>query len=269
MLILVALVGLLTPAKAESPQSFVMPPTEFNILSADTGKLVGHGQYSAVQDAEGIVLRGDNRYLDGAYDIEQDQLAIINGKPVLREFHHSFFYPRGAPQSDAHVDVSSGLASCIHYYGVAQTREDKKLDFTKDSYAGVTVLLPIQDFLHNRRDDSTLSLHVFNCAPGPRLLSVEVTPEPAPIQWAHYPARMLEQVDIKPNFGFWNFVVRPFVPKLAAWFDPANDWEIIGAQLQRYYRGPNIILVRKAAAAPAGGRMAGKKDPSVAETPPP
>lgn len=267
--IFAALMGVATAADADSLQSFLMPPTGFSILSADTGQVVGHGQYSAVRNGDGIDLRGDSRYLDGAYDIEEDRLAISDGKPVLKHFRHSFFYRGGAPQSEAQADVSSGLAACIYYQGATQTREDKKIDFPPDSYAGVTVLLPIQEFLRNRRDGATLNLHVFNCAPSPRLFLVEVKPEAAPIRWVHYPQSPLEQVDVKPNFGFWNFVVLPFVPKLGAWFDPADDWEIIGARLQRYYRGPNIIMVREGSAAPAHGRAADAKNPSVAGAPPP
>lgn len=256
-------------AETKAAESLAMPPTEFNILAADTGQIVGHGHYSAIQNPQGVEILADNRYLDGAYDIEQDRLAISDGKPVLKEFRHSFFRKGGAPESEAHVDVSAGLASCLRYQGVKQTREDEKLDFPNDTYAGITILLPIQEFLRNRRDGAALKLHVFNCAPSPRLFSVEVTPEPAAIRWVHYPAAPLEQVDVKPDFGFWNFVVMPFIPKLAAWFDPAEEWAIIGARLQRYYRGPNIILVRAAQPAQARGAGADAKHPSVAGSPPP
>jgi len=65
--------------------------------------------------------------------------------------------------------------------------------------------------------------------------------------WPDYPGE-LEKVDIKPNFGFFTVIVTPFIPKLAAWFDPSHDSLLVGAQLERYYKGAKIILVRARAA---------------------
>jgi hypothetical protein len=267
--LMVALLALPPAAGAKSVHDLMMSPSEFNILNADTGVLVGHGKYSAIEDAHGFELRGDNRYLDGAYDIEQDRLQIVDGKPLLRQFKHSFFLKGGAPESEARVDVDSSLGSCVYYHGANATRDDAKLDFSRDTFAGMTVLLPIQEFLRTRRDGAKLRLHVFNCAPGPKLLTVEVIPEAAPTRWVHYPGRALDQIDIKPDFGWLNFVILPFVPKLAAWFDPTNNWELIGARLQRYYRGPNIILVRSDLAAPRSRHAGRTENPSVAGSPPP
>lgn len=272
-MIVTAMLGAPVSGEAAPPtaaESLVSAPAEFTILSPDTGQVVGHGRYSAIRTADGVDIRGDNRYLDGAYDIEQDRLAIsASGETILKEFQHSFFLKGGAPQSAALADVTSGLGSCVYYQGVKHTRDDKKLVFPNDTYAGVTVLLPIEDFLRNRRDDAPLKLHVFNCSPGPRLFSVEVTPRPASVRWVHHPAAPLEQVDVKPDFGFWNFVVMPFIPKLAAWFDPGDRWSIVGAQLQRYYRGPNIIMVRSAPAAAPHSPAVDARNPPVAGSPPP
>ena len=84
---------------------------------------------------------------------------------------------------------------------------------------------------------AALKLHVFNCAPTPKVIAVDLKAEVREHTLADYPGE-LEKVDVKPNFGFWTVVVEPFIPKLGVWFDPSQGMLLVGAQLQRYYKGP-------------------------------
>jgi hypothetical protein len=50
------------------------------------------------------------------------------------------------------------------------------------------------------------------------------------------------RVDIKPDFGWLNFVATLFVPEIRAWFNPTDDWRFVGGKFTRFYKGPEIIM---------------------------
>jgi hypothetical protein len=50
------------------------------------------------------------------------------------------------------------------------------------------------------------------------------------------------RVDIKPDFGWLNFVAALFVPEIHAWFSPSDDWRFVGGKFRRFYKGPEIVL---------------------------
>src|SRR5271169_5231732 len=74
------------PANAAGALNF--PPSDFDILSAESGQLIGHGHYAVDQTVRSLTLRGENRYLNREYDIEEDQLTIVAGAgmPQLTSF---------------------------------------------------------------------------------------------------------------------------------------------------------------------------------------
>lgn len=225
--------------------SFNFPPSDFDILGADSGRLIGRGHYTLDESAGAITLHGENRYFDGQYDIEEDKLKSpgVGLAPKLLTFRHDFFDAGGSPSIAARLDVETGLGVCGKAEGGGLELTDEQFDFPDDTYAGASVLLPIQRLV-GRGEGEMLRLHVFNCAPTPKLIAVDVKPPPKSQTWAEYPGE-LEKVDVKPNLGFWTVVIQPFIPKLAAWFDPSQGALLVGAQLQRYYKGPKIILVRR------------------------
>ena len=88
-----------------------------------------------------------------------------------------------------------------------------------------------------------IEFHDLACAPGPRVFKVQAAAS-ALQRWTHYPGKTLE-VEITPAFGWLDVVIAPFVPKIRAWFNPADDWNFVGGQFTRYYKGPPIMLVKK------------------------
>jgi len=242
---LCAAVVLLSRSRIASALDF--PPSDFDILSADHHQLIGHGHYRLDQSAEAMTLYGENHYLDGEYDVEEDKLAPAGADalPALLSFRHDFFDASGRPTFSGRLDTATGLGSCgkPNSTGI-QEFDSEQLKISPDSYAGSSVLIPIQNFVRQPNGASILKLHVFNCAPGPKLLAVDVKPEAKPQAWPQYPGELI-RTDIQPNFGFWTLVIKPFIPKLAAWFDPSQNMLLVGAQIERYYKGAKIILVRK------------------------
>jgi hypothetical protein len=242
--VLLALAGA-RPARGAEALNF--PPSDFDILNADNGGLIGNGHYTVVQALGTLVLHGENRYLNGEYDTEEDKLSAGSdgALPKLISFRHDFFNADGSPEIAARLDTETGEGVCGRAELGKLELKTERLKFPADTFAGASVLIPIQDFISARESGSILKLHVFNCAPTPKLIAVDVKREPGLQVWEHYPPGELEKIDIKPNFGFFTLVLKPFIPKLGAWFDPAQNSVLVGAQLQRYYKSTRIILVRK------------------------
>jgi hypothetical protein len=238
------------------------PPSDFDILSVETGLLIGHAHYSVAQTPGALILNGESRYLTGEYDTEVDHLTVLDGTiPKLISFRHDFFNADGSPAVRSSLDVATGTAVCGKDLEGNLDLAEEKLKLPDDTYAGASVLLPIQELVARVDRSRIIQLHVFNCAPTPRLIAVDVKLEAGAHAWPEYPGA-LEKIDIKANFGFWTVVIQPFIPKLAAWFDPSQNMLLVGVQLQRYYKGTKIILVRKREASIT-------KAPTVAGSPPP
>ncbi len=52
----------------------------------------------------------------------------------------------------------------------------------------------------------------------------------------------MARVDIKPDFGWLNFVAALFVPEIRAWFSLSDDSRFVGGKFTQFYKGFEIIL---------------------------
>ena len=189
------------------------------------------------------MLYGENRFLDGQYDIEEDQLTQGGpGKlaaPVT--YRHDYFNPDGSLQRLAQADFTSGNVSCAVDVDGHPRVNGARLEFPPDTYGGSTVLIPLTRGLREGFD-RPIRFHNFNCIPGPRILSIEAYP-PSVTTWSKYPGDLI-QVRLKPDFGWLGVLIAPFVPRMDAWFEPSRPWAYVGGKAGRYYKGPEIVLVR-------------------------
>ena len=252
-----ALAALSAPATAAPEQLMGVGAPDFVLLSPDGPRRIGRTHYSLIRRAGALILRGENRYDNGEYDIETSRLAPSGEDelPRLVDFNHLFYSSEGTILLEAHADQRTGLASCIDRLSGAAKVTAAAIEFPPDTWAGASVILPIQRFLRDG-GHGKLSLHVFNCAPSPKVFAVEVTPDPAPIRLPDYLPVAVE-IDAKPDFGCLAFIVSPFVPNLHAWFDPGRDFEFVGAMLARYYGGPQILMVTARVHRDVGGVLPG------------
>jgi hypothetical protein len=216
---------------------------DFEILDPADSSVIGHARYAVSKEGDGIALHGDDRYTSGQYDFETDRFATPPGAlPILTSADHYFFLANGAPEFQSNFDVKSGLATCIDFRSQPPKRETTQLKTPPDTWMGASVMVPIQEFLR-RGGSGTLQMHVFSCAPGPKIFPVRVSITEAE---THSPLSRpgVVEVDFKPDFGWLNLLAAPFIPHLNAWFDPTHDWDFTGAALARFYQGPNILLAR-------------------------
>jgi hypothetical protein len=216
----------------------------FEVLNADGTEVIGHSHYELSRGDHNLLIGcGTARFQNGEYDVEYDTLeARPDQPPAMLTLDHKFYNADGSMQRAIAADFRTGQASCTRYQnGIAQT-DSAKLDFTQDSYGGSAVVLPIEQYLAQGATEP-IKLQALNCIPGPRLIAVKARVQ-KPSRWSHYPGKTVE-VDIKPDLGWLEAVVAPFLPQLRAWFDPSDDWTLAGGEFSRYFRGPRIMLVRE------------------------
>jgi hypothetical protein len=232
------------PAFSAEPLSF--PPTSFEILKPDTGVAMGRARYRVEPIRDGGVLRGENGYFDGQTDVETSRIetAAAGGKPKLTEFDHTYYNPDKSILRRAHVDLKTGAATCIDNSAGQKSEQSDVLTIPDDTWAGASIVIPIQNFLRAGDKGISRPLHAFSCAPTPKIFSISVNIDPGNAVWTTYGAEAI-RVEVRPDFGVLNFVIAAFVPKLHAWFDPNDRLAFIGDEAARYYKGDPIMLVKR------------------------
>jgi len=236
-------VGVARPAISADPLSFA--PTSFTILNPDTGIAIGRSRYRLDNTGEVATLHGENLYYDDQSDVETAEIQPGAGgeAPRLVEFDHTFFNADGSIQRRGHLDLKTGAATCIDDSGAQKSEQSATLSIPDDTWAGASIVIPIQDLLRARGKGQARSIHDFNCTPGPKIFAISVKVDPASAVWAAYGAEAL-RVEVRPDFGWLNAIVAPWVPKLHAWFDPNDGFAFVGDEATRYYKGPQIMLVK-------------------------
>lgn len=221
----------------QKPDLFIYDPTGT--------KLLGRAHYTVTQHDDLVTIDGRNEFIDGERDLEHETLkAVPDEAPRLLSYEHSFFDTHGAPQIIATADTVTGKSSCAKYQNGESLIRNVTLQFPPDTYAGAGVLVPIADRL--RRGTTTdLDLHVFDCAHGPRILSLHIDLERTPWKYRPHDGELAE-AQAHPVFGWFDVFLKPFVPTTQLWFDPRQDFVFRGGMLSRYYRGPEVLLVSTA-----------------------
>jgi hypothetical protein len=158
----------------------------------------------------------------------------------VTSYRHDYRNRDGSLQRVAQADFRTGTASCVVYVNGHPQVSSAKFEFPSDTYSGSTVLVPLTRHLRHGFD-GPISFHNFNCIPGPRLLTIKAYP-PSVAKWRHYPGQLVK-VRTKPDFGWLNLLIAPFVPRMDAWFEPSRNWAYVGGKSGRFYQGPEIILV--------------------------
>ncbi len=215
---------------------------EFDIKDPSGARVIGHARYEVIQKGDVITLHGDSRYTSGEYDIEDDSFQTDSGgNPVLTTAKHDFYRSGGTPMFEDDVDFKNGRAICRDYLGSTPNIQDVQMSFPPDTWIGATVMLPIRQYF--RSGGTQMSFHAFFCAPGPKIFNVAVIKPSSPTKAPSGDTQAVE-VNMRPTFGWLDVFTRPFVPTMHVWFDPSHDWEVVGAELLRYYKGPDVLLAR-------------------------
>jgi hypothetical protein len=236
-------------------------PSTFKILDPATSRLIGRVHFTVTLSANGgQTVDSDAHYLNGDYDREEDHLIPAPGGGPLHQvsFTHRFFHRDGSPDRSSQANFLTGAASCTISKNGHPSIHAADFRFSTDTYAGAPVVVPLRDALL-ARSARVIEFHYFACVPGPRVVSVRATAgTPAPWPFASVPA---VKVDLQPDFGWINAIIAPFLPSVAAWFEPSRQWYLAGVESARYYRGPKILLVASPQPPPSGPSEAAKAVP--------
>jgi hypothetical protein len=238
------------PGTRTDPAAAVAPPkggtalqsSDYLIYDSTGSTLLGRAHYTITQRGDAVTIEGRNDFVDGERDIEHDTLKNAeDALPRLLTYEHSYFDAHGAAQRVATADATTGKTSCAKYENGKGTIQLAVLQFPPDTYAGASVLVPIADRLRHG-ETTDVDIHVFDCALGPRILSLHADLARSP--WSFRPHDgELATADAHPVFGWFNVFLKPFVPTIRLWFDPLRDFAFVGGMLSRYYRGPEVLLV--------------------------
>jgi hypothetical protein len=230
----------------ERDPAFDFLATKLTIFSRADRKIIGHGWYRSSRSAGTDLIRGENKYLDGARDVELDYLKPGDSgeAPTLARHEYSSFGVDGSPQFVESLDPASGAASCAEYVNGAAQVHEATLEVPSDTYAGATQLMFIVARLR-QGERETIKFHSFNCAPAPKIFLIAASVPTGREEWPMYPGKLVK-LELEPDFGWLNILIAPFLPKIYAWFDPNNNWNYVGGLYDRYYKGPHILTVRDA-----------------------
>jgi hypothetical protein len=215
----------------------------FKILDANGTELLGHAHYQVTHNDGKVVLIGKNSYRDGEYDREHAVVTLRDGAaPALVSFEHSFFNADGSLKLSGRADPGTGDAVCVSRESGRMVTLEKHIAFPPNTYAGATSILPIAHALS--LSDKQTSFHIFDCAPGPSLVSVVAQREDKK-NWHFYPGK-LTLVDVTANLGLLGKMIEGLLPHRLVWFDPSAGWRYVGGKMQHYFaQGPQVLLVRE------------------------
>jgi hypothetical protein len=229
----------------DSADAFQFRGAEFRILSADGKQTIGTTRFTSSRGESTIEIKGETNYVDGERDSEVERLQIGDARvaPRLDTYQHSFFNADGSIAMVDTLDATSGVASCDKYALGTVKRHTSTLKVPADAFAGASGLMMIVGML--RLGEREIHFHEFACAPGPEIFSVAASTSEKAERWPLYPGN-LTRLDMRPDLGALSVLIAPFLPKVDAWFSRDDDWNYVGGEFDRYFRGPHVLTVRVA-----------------------
>lgn len=229
--------------EAAAQSVFDLSATDVTVFAPDGGPAIGHGHYTVSRVGGLDVVVGENEYLNGEYDREEQSVkpAIGGMPPVLVNYQHQFFNTDGSMHYTDSLDARTGYAACERFDSSLPNIRKTTLEVPADTYAGATNLTFVVGRL--REGAAKIRFHSFNCMPDPRIIAVEATKLSGLVMWSMYPGKLVK-MEMTPDFGWLNIFIAPFIPRMYGWFDPADEFRLVGAQFDRNYKGRHILIVR-------------------------
>jgi hypothetical protein len=216
---------------------------QFNIWSPDAKETIGSTRFTVLQKNSTEEIKGETTYLDGERDSEDERLEVEDTRSTLKldTYVHSFFNGDGTLHMVDTLNAKSGVASCTSYTSGKIKVRKSQLAVPADSFAGASgLMMMVTNLRHGSRE---IRFHAFACAPGPEIFSVKASLPVRPERWPFYSGDLF-RLDLQPDLGALNLLIAPFLPTMDAWFSPADNWNYVGGEFDRYFRGPHVLTVR-------------------------
>jgi hypothetical protein len=228
--------------------SLLASPVDLTIYSADRKLVIGHAHFIIREEGKKVEINGDTHYLNGERDLEHVTLKYEPGDPlpVVTALQSSFLASNASPQLVEDANFETGEASCRWGTNPAEDYQ-QKLESEPDTYAGAASIIPLEYAL--KQGESSVTFHVFDCAPKPTIFTIDAKLENGEVHWSYYPGE-LAKMGLTPDLGWLNVVASPFIPNITVWFNPKQDYQYVGAYKARFYRGREQVLVRSSNGVP-------------------
>ena len=243
LLAAISLIAFSALSSLSSASGFDAGSLQFKILGSDGKETIGYTRFTVLPKDSTEEVKGETRYVDGERDAEDELLDVAAPAytPRLETYKHSFFNADGTLSMVDTLDAKSGIASCASYPSGTMKLRKSQLEVSADSYAGASALMMMVGSLrHGTRE---IRFHAFACAPGPEMFSVAASLPARAERWPFYSGDLF-RIDMRPDVGALNLLIAPFLPTMDAWFSPADNWNYVGGEFDRYFRGPHVLTVR-------------------------
>jgi hypothetical protein len=240
--------GVLASGDARAESGLVLPmPTSFGVVPASTydehGRRVGDAHLALEKLDDGRVRMLAESGFDGAArNVVSAILEPVDGGSALRLVSQSSrsFDETGHALGEMSVDHAAGQASCTPPAADGTPAQVLALP-RQDRVANIPVNLLFLPLARGERKQIEFELML--CRGGPRL----VTATAAVARRVHTDQGPRDIVEIKYDVDFGPFLssmVRPFVPKVAVWFDPAHPDGWLAHRMPLFAKGPTVMVVR-------------------------
>jgi hypothetical protein len=216
---------------------------QFKVLSPNGKQTIGFTRFTVLRNGSIEQIKGETTYLDGERDNENEQLQVGDSESTLKldTYEHSFFNADGTLHMADTLNTKSGLASCASYTSGKMRVRKSQLYVPADSFAGASgLMMMVESLRHGNRE---IRFHAFACVPGPEVFSVKASLPDRSEHWPLYQGDLV-RLDMRPDLGALNLFLAPFLPTMDAWFDPNDNWNYVGGEFDRYFRGPHVLTVR-------------------------
>lgn len=245
-LLLLSLFLLARVAGAES--ELLLPvPKSFGVVPASTydekGRRVGDAHLAVERLENGRVrLIGQSGYEGAARNIVSAELELVNDGTALRLLRQSSasFDQAGLALGELTVDHRSREGRCAPPADSGDKVRTMELpDHERVANIPVNLLfLPLA-----RGDSKEVKFQVFLCRGKPRIIDAKATV--ARRVKTEDGIRDIVEVQYDLDFGpMLSRLARPFMPKVAVWFDPENADSWLAHRMPLFAKGPTVMVVR-------------------------
>ena len=245
-LLMLSLLLLARVAGAES--ELLLPvPKQFGTVPASTyderGRRVGDAHLSVERMDDGTVrLLGQSGYEGAARNIVSAELEVVNGGSALRLLRQTSasFDQSGQALGQLTIDHTGREGRCAPPEGNGDKVRTKELP-GHERIANIPVnllFLPLA-----RGDSKEVSFQVFLCRGKPRIIDAKASV--ARRVKTEDGIRDIVEVQYELDFGpVLSRLARPFMPKVAVWFDPKNADAWLAHRMPLFAKGPTVMVVR-------------------------
>jgi hypothetical protein len=232
--------------RAESDLLLPMP-TSFGVVPASTydvhGRRVGDAHLAVERMPDGRVRMVAESGIQGAErNVVTAMLEPLKGGSALRLLEQSSrsFDATGGALGEMRVDHTAREGRCIPPNGNSAAPALALPEL--DRVANIPVNLLLLPLARGERD--RIEFQLMLCRGGPRV--VEATAEVARrVHTEDGPRDIVEiRYDVDLGSALFSSMVRPFVPKVAVWFDPAHPDGWLAHRMPLFAQGPTVMVVR-------------------------